>query len=231
MTQSDGAREIAVLIVDDDPFVRKALASIVEDEPGLRLLGQAENGSAGVQAAARLRPDVVLMDIEMPVMNGVDATRRIRSEQAPPEVVILTVRATDENVVATLRAGAAGFLLKSSAPEEIVAAVRRAADGESVLSPQVTGRMIRAFLEREEGTTRRADPDRWRAPLTAREQEVAEAVAAGMSNQQIADALFMSLSTAKTNVSRILTKLGLDNRVQMALLVNGIIEGSEDLGA
>lgn len=231
MTTSEGARPIAVLVVDDDPFVRKALASIIDAEPGFSLVGEAENGSAGVQAAGRLRPDVVLMDIEMPVMNGVDATRRIRSEQGAPEIVILTVRATDEHIVGTLRAGAAGFLLKSSAPEEIVGAVRRAAEGESVLSPQVTSRMIRAFLDRDDGATAREKPDQWREPLTEREQEVAEAVAAGMSNQQIADALFMSLSTAKTNVSRILTKLGLENRVQMALLVNGIIQGPEDVRA
>lgn len=169
----------------------------------------------------------MLMDLEMPILTGLEATRRLCGQPGAPVVVMLTVRASDEAVVACLRAGAAGFLLKSADPDAIADALRRAAAGEAVLSPEVTARMIETVraggVPGGSAGAEAGGGDAWRAALTEREQEVAEAVAAGLSNQQIADSLYMSLSTAKTNVSRILTKLGLDNRVQVALLVNGLL--------
>lgn len=223
VSENSSSPPATVLVVDDDPFVRSALGGIVREAEGLELAGLAENGLQGVEAAAQLRPDLVLMDLEMPVMAGAEATRRICDAENAPKVVILTVRAGDEDVVATMRAGAAGFLLKNSAPAEIVTALRHAAEGEAVLSPEVTRLMIEAFVEREPPRTK--DDSAWESLLTEREVHVARAVAQGKSNQQIANELFMTVSTAKTNVSRILMKLGLENRVQVALAVNGIIDG------
>lgn len=224
---------VRVLVTDDDPFVRRALAGILDDA-GLDVVGLADDGEAAVQLVAAAQADgpvtpvdVVLMDLQMPVLDGVAATVRLRELPEPPGVVVLSVQGAEVDVVRALQAGASGYLVKTSGPDEIVGAVRAAAAGESVFSPEAASALVSAV--RRSGATPSDVPDghentsgSWRAHLTEREIEVALAVAGGRSNQQIAEELFMSVSTVKSNVSRILTKLDLDNRVQIALVVHGL---------
>jgi DNA-binding NarL/FixJ family response regulator len=217
---------IRLLLVDDDPLVRAGLTFMMGGADDLEIVGEAADGGEVEALVDRTRPDVVLMDIRMPTVDGLTATERLRSRQDAPQVVVLTTFHADEQVMRALRAGAAGFVLKDTPPAEILAAVRRVAAGDPVLSPTVT----RQLMEHAAGAapdTRRANARTRIAALNDREREVAVAVGRGRSNAEIASELFMSVATVKTHVSRILAKLNLNNRVQIALLAYdaGLLEG------
>ncbi|WP_374226752.1 response regulator [Micromonospora sp. WMMB482] len=213
---------VRVLIVDDDPLVRGALSMILGGVPDLAVVGEATDGAEVPAAVAAYAPDVVLMDIRMPRVDGLAATEALRATAEPPEVLVLTTFDADEQVLRALRAGASGFLLKDTPPAEIVAAVRRVAAGEATLSPAVTRKLIAHVT----GTAPvpGPDPKRERAVrlldgLSEREREVAVLLGRGRTNAEISAELFMSVATVKAYVSRLLTKLELNNRVQVALLV------------
>ncbi|WP_431959597.1 response regulator [Actinacidiphila sp. bgisy160] len=212
---------VRLLLVDDDPLVRAGLRMMLGGAPDVEVVAEAADGG---QVAALVRehsPDVVLMDIRMPTVDGLAATEALRAVPGAPEVIVLTTFNTDEHVLRALRAGAAGFVLKDTAPREIVEAVRKVAAGEPVLSPAVTRQLI-AQVAGSDAETRgvRAAARRRLASLGGREHEVALAIGEGRSNAEIAAGLHMSVPTVKTHVSRILGKLGLNNRVQIALLVH-----------
>jgi DNA-binding NarL/FixJ family response regulator len=210
------SRDIRVLLVDDDAMVRAAL-SMMLDGNGIRVVGEAADGEQVPAAVDAHAPDVVLMDIRMPGLNGIAATRRLRARPRPPQVIVLTTFDTDDNILRALRAGASGFLLKDSPPAVIADAVHRVAEGEPVLSPTVTRRLM------DRVATESGARDRARAAvaeLSDREREVFAAIARGRPNAEIALALHMSVATVKAHVSRILAKLGLDNRTQIALLAH-----------
>jgi DNA-binding NarL/FixJ family response regulator len=216
-----GSGAIRVLIVDDDPLVRSGLRLMFGGAPDIEVVAEAADGGEVPGLVDAHAPHVVLMDIRMPVVDGLEATERLRERRRPPEVVALTTFNTDAHVLRALRAGAAGFVLKDTPPEEIVQAVRKVAAGEPVLSPEVTRQLIARVSG--VGTDREARARRARrqlAELGEREREVAMAVGRGMSNAEIAAELYMGVPTVKTHVSRILTKLGLNNRVQIALLAS-----------
>jgi DNA-binding NarL/FixJ family response regulator len=210
---------IRVLIVDDDPLVRAGLAMILGGAGDLRLVGEAADGAEVAAAARATTPDVVLMDIRMPHVDGLTATEALRRWPDPPEVIVLTTFHADEYVLRALRAGAAGFLLKDTAPGEILEAVRRVAAGEPMLSPAVTRQLI-AHVSDSGADGRRARAQELLARLSEREREVAVAVGRGRSNAEISSELFMSVATVKAHISRVLTKLELNNRVQVALLAH-----------
>ncbi len=214
---------VRVLVVDDDPLVRSALSFVLRGAPGVELVGEAADGDEVPGAVERHHPDVVLMDIRMERVDGLAATTALRRRPGAPEVVVLTTFDADEQVVRAVRAGAAGFLLKDTPPVDIVDAVRRVAEGEAVLSPTVTRGLLRhvsALDAVEPADDRQRAARQALAALTDREREVAVAVAQGMPNAQIAAALHMSPATVKAYVSRLLARLDLDNRVQVALLVH-----------
>ncbi|MEU6254764.1 response regulator transcription factor [Streptomyces sp. NPDC047043] len=222
---------IRLLLVDDDPLVRAGLSLMMGGADDIEIVGEAADGSEVEALVDRTRPDVVLMDIRMPSVDGLTATERLRGRKDAPQVVVLTTFHADEQVLRALRAGAAGFVLKDTAPAEIVEAVRRVAVGDPVLSPTVT----RQLMEHAVGTgadTRRTRARARIAALNDREREVAVAVGRGLANAEIAADLFMSVATVKTHVSRILAKLDLNNRVQIALLAYdaGLLDGSEPDG-
>ncbi|MBP2401576.1 response regulator transcription factor [Streptomyces syringium] len=209
---------IRVLLVDDDPLVRAGLSFMLGGLPDLEIVGEAADGSEVAALVDRHSPDVVLMDIRMPSVDGLAATEALRRRESPPEVIVLTTFHADEQVLRALRAGAAGFVLKDTPPAEIVEAVRRVAAGVPVLSPTVTRQLIERVTDR--GPDRGAEARERLARLNDRERQVAIAVGRGRSNAEIAAALFMSVATVKAHVSRILTKLDLNNRVQIALLAH-----------
>ncbi|MEU4076320.1 DNA-binding response regulator [Streptomyces venezuelae] len=216
---------IRLLIVDDDPLVRAGLTLMLGGAEGLEIVGEGADGGEVPELVARYAPDVVLMDIRMPQVDGLTATERLRGTPGAPEVVVLTTFHADEQVLRALRAGAAGFVLKDTPPAEIVAAVRRVAAGDPVLSPAVTRQLMTHVAGQPERTPRTAAAGRL-GELADREREVAVAVGRGLSNAEIATELYMSVPTVKTHVSRVLAKLGLNNRVQIALLVHdaGLLE-------
>jgi DNA-binding NarL/FixJ family response regulator len=215
---------IGVLLADDQSMVRGGFRMILESEPGIEVVGEADDGRRALEQARALRPDVVVMDIQMPVLNGIEATRAIVGEVAPPpRVLVVTTFDVDDYVYDALRAGASGFLLKNAPPEELIRAIHVLAAGESLLSPSVTRRVIEEFARRPERTRPRpASLDE----LTEREAEVFQLVARGLSNAEIADELVVSNGTVKTHVARILMKLGLRDRVQAVVLAyeSGLIE-------
>ncbi|MBI4883075.1 MAG: response regulator transcription factor [Actinobacteria bacterium] len=211
--------KVRVLLVDDDALVRAGLRMILSSSEELEVVGEAADGADAVATARTLRPDVVLMDIRMPGMDGIAATAVLRRLANPPHVIVLTTFQADEHVMSALRAGADGFLLKDTAPTEIVKAVRLVAAGEAMLSPSVT-RTLLAHLGNDEVTDRRRFAAQQLASLTDREREVATAVAVGASNAEVAASLFMSEATVKAHVSRLLTKLAVANRVHIAILVH-----------
>ena len=213
---------IRILIVDDDPLVRSGLALILGGAADLTMVAQAGNGAEGVAAASAESPDVVLMDIRMPVLDGIEATRQIVESGQAARVIVLTTFDADDYVLRALAAGASGFLLKDTAPEEIVDAVRRVAAGELMLSPSVTTTLIHQVTTKaapERGDAARAAQARLDL-LTERELEVAQAVGRGLSNTEIAQELFLSVPTVKAHVGRVFSKLGVENRVQIALCVH-----------
>lgn len=210
---------IRILVVDDDPLVRSGLVLILGGGEALEVVAQAANGWDGLAAVTEHRPDVVLMDIRMPVMDGIEATAAIAARPEPPKVIVLTTFDADEYVLRALAAGASGFLLKDTAPEDIVAAVRKVAEGEPMLSPSVTTTLIQQV-------TARRSPERSRSALarmdrlTERERDVALAVGRGLSNAEIAQTLYLSVPTVKAHIGRLFSKLEADNRVQIALCVH-----------
>jgi DNA-binding NarL/FixJ family response regulator len=207
----------SILIADDQALVRTGFRMILEAEPDFRVVGEAKDGLDAVDAARRSHPDVVLMDIRMPRMDGLEATRRIIAAGKPgsPRVLILTTFDLDEYVYDALAAGASGFLLKDAPPEQLIAGIRVIAEGESLLAPSVTRRLIETFLRER---SRAPEPVPALAELTDRELEVLGLMARGLSNSEIADELVVSGTTVKTHVARVLSKLGLRDRVQAVVL-------------
>ncbi|MDT0184552.1 response regulator transcription factor [Microbacterium sp. ARD31] len=210
---------IRVLLVDDDPLVRSALSLMLGGQVDIDVVGEAGDGQAGLELVEALRPDVVLMDIRMPVMDGLEATRRLHSGPAPPAVVVLTTFDADDHVVRAVAAGADGFLLKDTPPGDIVSAIRTVAAGDAMLSPSATRSLVSRL--RSTSTTERTSTAADRLTvLTERELEVAVCVGRGLSNSEIASELYLSIPTVKSHVSRLLTKLGSTNRVQVAMVVH-----------
>ncbi|MEV6346375.1 response regulator transcription factor [Actinoplanes sp. NPDC051851] len=210
---------IRLAIVDDDPLVRAGLRILVGGSPEIEVVAEAGDGAEAVTVAQAHRLDVMLMDIRMPRVDGLAATRRIRSRPGAPQIIVLTTFDVDEYVLEALRGGAGGFLLKDTPPREILTAVRTVAAGAASLSPTVIRRLIDHVADPAAGT-RRARSRQRLATLTERESEVALLVGEGRSNAEIGTHLGMSLPTVKGHVSRLLTKLDLNNRVQIALLVH-----------
>ncbi|TDE59752.1 response regulator transcription factor [Nonomuraea mesophila] len=211
------ARVIRVLLVDDDALVRAGLSMMLDGVGGISVVAEAADGQEAISAADAHAPDVVLMDLRMPRVDGITATRRLRARARPPEVIVLTTFDTDENVLHALRAGAAGFLLKDTAPPQIVEAITRVSEGDPILSPGITRRLMERTVA-QAGAYERARTAL--AALTPREQEVALAIGKGRTNADIAADLAMGITTVKAHVSSILTKLDLDNRTQIALLAH-----------
>ncbi|MFE3649743.1 response regulator [Streptomyces sp. NPDC059152] len=211
---------IKVMIVDDEPLVRHGLRTILEGDPDIQVVAEAADGHAATEQAHAHACDIALVDIRMPNVDGITATRALRAMARPPAVVILTTFQLDEYVTEALRAGAAGFLLKDTPPVEIIRAVHDVAEGHSTLSPAVTRHVIDTLLQRHQTLTaqERARLD----TLTARERQVLQLVGQGMSNADIARALSTSEATVKMHVSRVLAKLQFDNRVQAALLIRNV---------
>jgi DNA-binding NarL/FixJ family response regulator len=215
---------VSVLVADDEALLRTAFAALIEAEEDLRVAGEAADGKQAVELAARLSPDVVLMDVRMPVMDGIEATRLITQMPSPPRVLILTTFDLDKYVFEALRAGASGFALKSRPLEELLSALRIVAEGEALLAPSVTRRLIAHFSRTGQGPV---DSGRDFTQLTDREREVLSLVARGLSNAELADALHVSLPTVKTHVSRILTKLDARDRTQLVVFAYeaGLVSG------
>ncbi len=210
---------IRLLIVDDDPLVRAGLSMMLAGLDDLTVVGEAADGSEVPAAVAAHTPDIVLMDIRMPRLDGLTATELLRRRPDAPDVVVLTTFDADEQVLRALRAGASGFLLKDTPPAELVRALRRVAAGEPMLSPSVTRRLIDQVTSGT-GAARAARAEHLLARLTEREREVAVAIGQGLSNAEIGVRLHMSVATVKAYVSRLLAKLELNNRVQIALLAH-----------
>jgi DNA-binding NarL/FixJ family response regulator len=215
----------SVLIADDQALVRVGLRKILESEPETIVVEEAADGEEAVAAAQRHRPDVVLMDIRMPVLDGIEATRRIVRSLPATRVLILTTFGLDTYVYEALRAGASGFMLKDAPPEEIVAAVRIVANGDALLAPAVTRAVIQEFANRSPAPAPMALPPALEE-LTPREREVLELLSRGMSNPEICAQLVVSEATAKTHVARILQKLGLRDRIQAVIYAyeTGLVE-------
>ena len=221
--------DIRVVIADDQALVRAGLATLLDSQPGLSVVGQAGDGQQAVALARSVQPDIVLMDVRMPVLDGLAATRRILSGPPAPvaghqvRVIILTTYDLDEYVYAALRAGACGFLLKHAPPEELLLGVRAAADGGALLSPAVTRRLLAEFTARRPAAL---PPPAELGRLTGREREVLDLVIRGRSNAEIADQLVVTPSTVKTHLGHILDKLGLRDRVQAVVYgyEHGLVE-------
>ena len=209
----------SVLVVDDDPLVRSALTLMLGGDAGLSVVGEAPDGAAGLAACRELRPDVVLMDIRMPVLDGIDATRALKQGDPSPQVIVLTTFDADEHVLQALAAGADGFLLKDTPPAEIVAAIRAVAAGEPMLSPSAT-RAVLSRIRESSPDGRGDDARRALDGLTDRERDVALEVGRGLSNAEIARRLHLSVPTVKAHVSRLFDKLQVTNRVQIAIVVH-----------
>jgi DNA-binding NarL/FixJ family response regulator len=206
---------IRVVVADDQEIVRTGLAMILDAQPGIEVVGQASDGHQAVLVAERLRPDVCLLDIRMPGVDGIEATRRLSGPHVadPLAVVVITTFDLDEYVHAALKAGARGFLLKDAGPELLTQAIRAAASGEALIAPSVTARLLQAFA----GAAGGRSPAQPFDPLTDREEEVLLAVARGLTNTEIGDDLHISLSTVKTHLASLMTKLAVRNRVELAM--------------
>jgi DNA-binding NarL/FixJ family response regulator len=205
---------VTVLVADDQDIVRTGLRMILDAQPGIEVVGEARNGQEAVDLARRLRPDVCLMDIRMPELDGIEATRRLAGPDVsdPIAVVVITTFDLDEYVYGALKAGARGFLLKDSGPDLLAQAVHAAAAGDALIAPNVTVRLLTAFAD-----VPAPDPVQPVAPLTDREEEVLLTVARGRTNAEIADELTISMSTTKTHLASLMMKLGARNRVELAM--------------
>ena len=212
----------SVLIVDDQPLQRMGFRMVLESEPGISVSGEAQNGIEAVRRTAELSPDVVLMDIRMPGMDGIEATRRITETGGRSRVLVLTTFDLDEYVYAALRAGASGFLLKDARPDELLSGIRAVAFGDAVVAPALTRRLLHAFTKALPSADRRAAEDPRLSTLTERELEVLRAVATGLTNGEIARELHLSESTVKTHVGRAFAKIGARDRVQAVILAYDI---------
>jgi DNA-binding NarL/FixJ family response regulator len=209
---------IRVVVADDQALVRAGFSVLLRSADDIEVVGEAGDGAEAVALVTRERPDVVLMDIRMPELDGLEVTRRITADERldDTKVLILTTFDVDEYVFEAIRAGASGFLLKDTLPDDLLAAVRVVAGGQALLAPAVTRRLMEEFLRRPR--SRPVDPPPWLATLTTRELEVLATVARGLSNVEIADSLYMSPATAKTHVSRLLAKLHARDRAQLVML-------------
>ena len=209
---------IRVLLADDQELMRMGFRMVIDSQPDLEVVGEAATGQEAIAAVTRLVPDVALMDVRMPVLDGVEATRRIVAASAVTRIIILTTFDLDEYVHAGLRAGASGFLLKDAQPADLLSAIRSVASGDAVIAPPVTRRLLDTYAHRlpASGAPRAPEAERL-ATLTAREGEVLALVAGGLSNGEIADRLFVSEATVKTHVGRLLAKLDLRDRVQVVV--------------
>lgn len=215
---------IRLLLADDEAMVRKGLRLVLETEDDLQVVGEASDGYEAIQEAQRLHPDVVLMDVRMPRMDGVEACRRL-VEENDTKVVVLTTFDLDEHLFAAVRAGASGFLLKASPPEELVTAIRAAHAGNALVEPKMTKRLLEEFARRPNSAPAGRLPDRF-ADLTDREVDVLREVVSGASNAEIAERLYISETTVKTHVNHILSKLGVRDRIQAVVLAydHGLVE-------
>jgi DNA-binding NarL/FixJ family response regulator len=213
-----------MLLADDEAMVRRGLRLVLETEDDLQVVGEAADGYEAIEETRRLRPDVVLMDVRMPRMDGVEACRRL-TEAGGTKVVMLTTFDLDEHLFAAVRAGASGFLLKASPPEELVAAIRAAYVGNALVEPKMTKRLLEEFARRPDHRPTGEIPDRF-AELTDREVDVLREVVRGASNAEIADRLYISETTVKTHVNHILSKLGVRDRIQAVVLAydHGLVE-------
>jgi DNA-binding NarL/FixJ family response regulator len=214
---------IRVLVADDQALVRGGLVAMLDAQDDIEVVGEAADGGAAVDEALRLRPDVVLMDVRMPNVDGIEATRRLAAHPGAPRVLVLTTFDLDEYAYESLRAGAGGFLLKDAPPARLADAVRTIAAGESLLAPAVTRRLVERFVRRPPPDTVRRETF---AELTERELGVLKLVARGLANAEIAAELFVSEATVKTHITRILSKLGLRDRVQVVVMAyeSGLVE-------
>jgi DNA-binding NarL/FixJ family response regulator len=210
---------VRVLLVDDDPLVRSGLKMMLGGAEGIDVVAEVDDGRGVLAAVDSHHPDVVLMDIRMPQLDGIAATRLLRVQPGAPAVLVLTTFQADELVLRALRAGAAGFLLKDTPPAELVRAIEAVHSGDSVLSPTITRTLVELVAGDADADRRHEQARERMATLSEREREVAFAVGRGLANAEIASELFMSVATVKAYVSRLMTKLGADNRVQIALLV------------
>jgi DNA-binding NarL/FixJ family response regulator len=215
---------VRILIVDDQALVRAGFRMILDAEPDIEVVGEASDGREGIDAARRLDPDIVLMDIRMPELDGLEATRRLTSDGERPRVLILTTFDLDEYVYEALRSGASGFLLKDTPPEQLVQAIGVVASGEALLAPSITRRLIEEFVRT--GKPAQTAPPPGIDELTARELEVLRLMARGLSNAEIAKELYVGETTVKTHVARVLMKLGLRDRVQAVVLAyeSGLVQ-------
>ncbi|MEU4392576.1 response regulator transcription factor [Kribbella sp. NPDC023855] len=207
---------IRIVIVDDDALVRTALAMILRNDATLEVVGEADDGDSGLDLIDQVAPDVVLMDIRMPRMDGLETLGRLMNRPAPCRVIMLTTFDADDHVLRALRDGASGFLLKHTPPAQIVEAVHRVAAGDPMLSPSVTAQLITQLREAEPEPRRMLEARSLAMTLTERERDVAIAVGEGKVNAQIAEQLYLSMATVKAHVSRIMVKLAVTNRVQLA---------------
>lgn len=210
---------IRVVLVDDQPLLRTGLATILSTEPGIEVVGEAADGQAALEKIAALDPDVVCMDVQMPVMDGIEATKALRDAGARAAVLVLTTFDRDDFLFETLKAGASGFLLKTSGPEQLIHAIRVVASGDSLLAPEVTGRVLdRMFAGPDTQAEQQASADlQLPVPLTRREDEILQMLVTGKSNADIATELFVGPATVKTHVSNIFMKLGVKDRIQAVI--------------
>lgn len=220
MSAGTAVEPIRIAIVDDDPLVRAGLSLMLGGREDITIVAEAADGDEVPAMLAAASPDVVLMDLLMPRTDGLTATEVLMKRPEPPQVIMLTTFDADEHVRRALRAGASGFLLKDTPPMQILDAIRRVSGGEAMLSPAVTKRLIADFTAERSGSGRRDDARRKLAELTPRELEVARCLSQGQTNAELGVGLYMSTATVKAHVSRLLAKLGLTNRVQVAILVH-----------
>lgn len=214
-----------VLIVDDQPLQRMGFKMLLDGTPGMTVVGEASTGAEAVRSVEQMRPDVVLMDVRMPGMDGIEATRRITAAGSRTQVLILTTFDLDEYVYAGLRAGASGFLLKDARPEELIAGIRAVASGESVVAPSLTRKLMTAYLQHAAPVARQ---DHRLAALSEREREVLEAIGQGATNTEIAERFTLTESTVKKHVGRVLAKIGARDRIQAVIFAydNGLVQPS-----
>lgn len=215
----DPVTSIRVVLVDDESLVRTGLKLILEGDPAIEIVDQAADGLAAIDVVRATDPDVILLDVRMPVLDGLDATERILAERPDAKIIVLTTFDTDEFILRALRLGASGFLLKDTPPPELIGAVRKVASGETILSPSVLRQLIAAVADQPSNDLR-ASANRLLDQLTDRERDIANAIALGSSNAEIAATLFISITTVKSHIGRILDKLGVTNRVQIAVCVH-----------